>query len=104
MGLTPFDEWKGCLYIRRIGGVNCCGGPDGLHKRCSVQGCSISFRHCPVQPASRPPDSRLSDGKMEVHPTRKLADVRRNGRREKPLWVQMMSARRRKNLVVCHVT
>jgi group II intron reverse transcriptase/maturase len=38
---------------------------------------------------------------VEVHHVRKLADVQRKGRREKPPWMQMMSARRRKTLVVC---
>jgi Type II intron maturase len=38
----------------------------------------------------------------QVHHIRNLADLRRPGRREKPLWVQRMAARRRKPLVVCH--
>ena len=37
----------------------------------------------------------------EVHHIRKLADLKRYGRREKPVWVQIMAARRRKTLVVC---
>jgi group II intron reverse transcriptase/maturase len=37
----------------------------------------------------------------QVHHIRKLADLRRPGQREKPLWVQRMAARRRKTLVVC---
>jgi hypothetical protein len=36
-----------------------------------------------------------------VHHIRKLADLKTEGRREKPLWVQRMAARRRKTLVVC---
>jgi group II intron reverse transcriptase/maturase len=37
----------------------------------------------------------------EVHHIRKLADLRIKGRSEKPAWVQIMAARRRKTLVVC---
>jgi group II intron reverse transcriptase/maturase len=37
----------------------------------------------------------------QVHHIRKLADLKRYGRREKPAWVQIMAARRRKTLVVC---
>jgi group II intron reverse transcriptase/maturase len=37
----------------------------------------------------------------EVHHVRKLADLKRKGRREKPVWVQIMAARQRKTLVVC---
>jgi hypothetical protein len=42
-----------------------------------------------------------SEENCEVHHVRKLADLKRGGRKEKPLWQQMMSARRRKTLVVC---
>ncbi|PLS81391.1 MAG: hypothetical protein CYG59_06025 [Chloroflexi bacterium] len=38
---------------------------------------------------------------IEVHHIRKLADLNMKGRKEKPLWVQVMAARRRKTLVVC---
>ena len=37
----------------------------------------------------------------EVHHIRKLADLHKTGRREKPLWMQRMIALRRKTLVVC---
>jgi group II intron reverse transcriptase/maturase len=37
----------------------------------------------------------------EVHHVRKLADLSRPGRREKPLWVRRMAARRRRTLVLC---
>jgi hypothetical protein len=37
----------------------------------------------------------------EVHHVRKLADLSKPGRREKPLWVRRMAARRRKTLVTC---
>lgn len=37
----------------------------------------------------------------EVHHIRKLADLKKKGRPDKPLWEQMMIARQRKTLVVC---
>jgi len=42
-----------------------------------------------------------SDEDVEVHHIRKLADLNRKGRREKPQWVKQMAARQRKTLVVC---
>lgn len=41
------------------------------------------------------------DGPFEVHHIRRLADLDRPGRRERPLWVKRMASRRRKTLVVC---
>jgi len=41
------------------------------------------------------------DGPFEVHHVRRLADLDRPGRRERPLWVKRMAARQRKTLVVC---
>ena len=38
---------------------------------------------------------------VEVHHIRALRDLNVKGRREKPKWVQIMAARRRKTLVVC---
>jgi group II intron reverse transcriptase/maturase len=38
----------------------------------------------------------------EVHHVRKLADLHKPGRPEKPPWVQVMAARHRKTLIVCH--
>lgn len=38
---------------------------------------------------------------VEVHHVRKLADVNPKGRKARPLWMRIMSARRRKTLVVC---
>ncbi len=40
-------------------------------------------------------------GNCEVHHIRKLADLKKPGRREKPKWVKLMAARRRKTLIVC---
>ena len=42
-----------------------------------------------------------SKEKVEVHHIRKLADLEKPGRREKPAWVKQMAARRRKTLIVC---
>jgi hypothetical protein len=41
-------------------------------------------------------------GAVEVHQIRKMADLKQKGRKEKPLWIQIMAARQRKTLVVCH--
>jgi group II intron reverse transcriptase/maturase len=38
---------------------------------------------------------------LEVHHIRKLADLNKPGRREKPAWVHLMAMRRRKTLVIC---
>lgn len=43
-----------------------------------------------------------SHDRIRVHHIRHLRDLQRPGRREKPRWVQVMAARRRKTLVVCH--
>jgi hypothetical protein len=42
-----------------------------------------------------------SSERVEVHHIRKLADLEKPGRKEKPVWVKQMAARRRKTLVVC---
>jgi len=42
-----------------------------------------------------------SDGPLQVHHIRKLADIDRPGRRPKKDWEKIMSARKRKTLVVC---
>lgn len=42
-----------------------------------------------------------SQDRVEVHQIRALKDLEQKGRREKPLWAKVMSARRRKTLVVC---
>jgi hypothetical protein len=38
---------------------------------------------------------------ISVHHIRALKDLKQKGRREKPMWVQVMAAMRRKTLVVC---
>jgi len=38
---------------------------------------------------------------LEVHHIRKLADLNKPGRREKPAWMHLMAKRRRKTLVIC---
>jgi predicted HNH restriction endonuclease len=42
-----------------------------------------------------------STERLEVHHIRKLADLNKQGRNEKPPWVQIMAKRRRKTLVTC---
>jgi len=42
------------------------------------------------------------DGPTEVHHIRKLADIDRPGRRPRTEWERLMSARKRKTLVVCN--
>jgi len=42
-----------------------------------------------------------SKEQVEVHHIRKLADLNVKGRREKPRWMQIMAARRRKTLITC---
>jgi hypothetical protein len=40
---------------------------------------------------------------VEVHHLRKLADLDKRGRGNKPHWMKVMAARRRKTLVVCRI-
>lgn len=42
-----------------------------------------------------------STHRVEVHHIRKLADLHKPGRIDKPLWIRVMAARRRKTLIVC---
>ncbi|WP_338010130.1 group II intron reverse transcriptase/maturase [Ktedonobacter racemifer] len=42
-----------------------------------------------------------SKDRVEIHHIRALKDLDQKGRREKPLWAKVMSARKRKTLVVC---
>ncbi len=39
-----------------------------------------------------------SKERVEVHHIRKLADLEKPGRKEKPVWMKQMAARRRKTL------
>jgi group II intron reverse transcriptase/maturase len=43
-----------------------------------------------------------SKDRVQVHHVRKLADLKVKGRREIPTWKQVMIARKRKTLMVCH--
>jgi hypothetical protein len=43
-----------------------------------------------------------STARIEMHHIRKLADLNKQGRREKPLWMQIMMARKRKSIPLCH--
>jgi AI2M/AI1M-like HNH endonuclease len=40
-------------------------------------------------------------GNVTVHHVRALKDLQVKGRKEKPLWMRLMAARRRKTLIVC---
>ncbi len=42
-----------------------------------------------------------SQDRITVHHRRALKDLHQKGRREKPAWMQVMAARKRKTLVVC---
>src|SRR5271165_3817121 len=42
-----------------------------------------------------------STDEVEVHHVRKLKDLEQPGRRAKPAWAALMSARKRKTLVLC---
>jgi hypothetical protein len=42
-----------------------------------------------------------STEQIEVHHIRKLADLKKMGQKDPPLWVQVMAARRRKTLILC---
>jgi hypothetical protein len=42
-----------------------------------------------------------AEGLLQVHHIRKLADLNRPGRPDRPAWVRLMAKRRRKTLVVC---
>lgn len=42
-----------------------------------------------------------NDGPFEVHHIRKLSDLSKRGRKEKPRWLRIMASRHRKTLVVC---
>src|SRR5262249_18637379 len=44
-----------------------------------------------------------STDNVEVHHVRKLADLKRRGRKAPPDWVRLMASRRRKTLVLCRV-
>lgn len=43
-----------------------------------------------------------SSERCQVHHIRKLSDANGHGRKDKPRWMKIMMARRRKTLVVCH--
>ena len=40
-------------------------------------------------------------GKVEMHHIQKMANLKKKGQREKPFWMQIMIARKRKTLAVC---
>jgi group II intron reverse transcriptase/maturase len=42
-----------------------------------------------------------AEGEIEMHHIRKLADLKKQGKREKPPWMQMMISRKRKSIPLC---
>ena len=42
-----------------------------------------------------------SKDQVQIHHVRKLSDLKKKGRKEKPLWMQIMIAMNRKTLAVC---
>ena len=64
---------------------NCIGGDTELVQRLLADTCELCG----------------STESVEVHHIRKLANLKQRGRREQPVWMQTMAARRRKTLVVC---
>jgi group II intron reverse transcriptase/maturase len=43
-----------------------------------------------------------SRDRVQVHHVRKLSDLKVQGRKEKPAWLKVMAAMKRKTLIVCH--
>jgi hypothetical protein len=83
-GAIPLQRQKKALLIDRAPVLATTQGNELIHRL--VTGC------CQLCGTTQ---------RLEVHHIRKLADLNRPGRREKPTWVQLMAKRRRKTLVVC---
>jgi hypothetical protein len=66
-----------------------CNTPSEIETRLLAQVCE----HCGA--------TYLTD-QIEVHHIRSLKDLTQYTGREKPWWVQIMAARRRKTLILCH--
>jgi hypothetical protein len=88
--------------VARFGGISLCrakGSPDirdefpnAMRRSRTELEVSLLAERCELCGATE---------RIAVHHIRKLADLKVKGRREKPLHVRMMAARRRKTLVVC---
>src|SRR5262249_1607330 len=65
------------------------------------QGRSELEKRLPAQICEPCGATRITD-KIEVHHIRARKDLEKYPGREKPQWVQIMAARRRKTLVLCH--
>lgn len=83
-GAIPLQRQKKALLIDRAPVLATTQGNELIHRL--VTGC------CQLCGTTQ---------RLEVHHIRKLADLTRPGRTEKPAWVQLMAKRRRKTLVVC---
>jgi hypothetical protein len=68
-----------------------------------INGISYQARHTEILQRLQADRCEIcgSNDRVQVHHTRKLADLQRRGQAERPLHVKIMAARRRKTLVVC---
>jgi MFS family permease len=82
--LTTALSWRWCLYVNvAVSLVAIIGGPRVLP--------AVAGRREICEAQEDP----------EVHHIRKLADLNRPGRPERPAWMHLMAKRRRKTLVIC---
>jgi len=84
-GEIPLKRQIGRLFSDDINGISCQPRRTEILQRLQADQCEICGSNVEVQ----------------VHHVRKLADLNRKGRPERPLHVKIMAARRRKTLVVC---
>lgn len=68
-----------------------------------INGISLQARHTEILQRLQAGTCEICGSKdqVQVHHIRKLADLNRKGKAERPLHVKIMAARRRKTLVVC---
>jgi AI2M/AI1M-like, HNH endonuclease len=77
-------SWS-CQAVRNDSPLQVCGPRTELEWRLQAETCELCG----------------SLENVEVHHSRALRDLRRNGRAERPFWVQVRAARQRKTLVSC---
>src|SRR5271166_4993821 len=73
------------------------GDPDGWN----VEGCEMQTAETLLAIYGERGRHGRSRHKVQVHHIRKLSDLKVKGQREKPTWLKVMSAMRRKTLIVC---
>jgi len=85
-GGIPLKQQQRATIKDQLNTLNSRAGRTELVKRLLADQCEIcgSAQNC------------------EVHHLRKLSDLKIEGQKAKPSWMQIMSARQRKTLVVCH--